>query len=37
MKSPWFDLLLVALSAVVATLLAVWAWDAFKAWRINRE
>jgi hypothetical protein len=37
MKSHWMDLLLVALSAVVGTLLAIWAWDSFKAWRINRE
>ena len=37
MKSSWFELLLVVLATVVVTLVARWAWDEFKVWRINRQ
>ena len=37
MKSTWFEFLLVVLATVVLTLVARWAWDEFKTWRINRE
>jgi hypothetical protein len=36
MKFGWIELLLIVLATVVVTLVAVWAWEEFKAWRINR-
>ncbi len=37
MKFGWIEVLLIILSTVVLTLVAVWAWEEFKTWRINRE
>ncbi|HEX7631613.1 MAG TPA: hypothetical protein VF388_05740 [Lacunisphaera sp.] len=37
MKFGWFEILLIILATVVVTLVAVWAWEEFKVWRINRE
>lgn len=37
MKSTSFELMLVVLATVVVTLVARWAWDEFKVWRINRQ
>lgn len=37
MKFGWFEVLLIILATVVVTLVSVWAWEEFKAWRINRE
>ncbi len=37
MKFGWFEVLLIVLATVVVTLIGIWAWEEFKAWRINRE
>ena len=37
MKFGWFEMLLAVLATIVATVVGRWAWDTFKAWRINRE
>jgi cytoskeletal protein RodZ len=37
MKFGWIEMLLVMLATVVVTLVGVWAWEEFKAWRVNRE
>jgi hypothetical protein len=37
MKFGWIEALLLVLAGVVLTLIAIWAWDSLKAWRINRE
>jgi len=37
MKLTPFAILLLGLAGVVLTLLALWTWDEFRAWRINRE
>jgi cytoskeletal protein RodZ len=37
MKFGWIEIGLIVLATVVVTLVGVWAWDSFKAWRINRE
>jgi len=36
MRSGWIEFLLAGLAGVVLTLVGRWAWDEFKAWRINR-
>jgi hypothetical protein len=37
MKFGWIEMLLIVLATVVLTLVALWAWEEFKTWRINRE
>ena len=37
MKFGWIEVLLIVLATIVVTLVGVWAWEEFKAWRINRE
>lgn len=37
MKFGWIEVLLIVLATIVATLVGVWAWEEFKAWRVNRE
>jgi hypothetical protein len=37
MKFGWIEILLIVIATMVLTLVGVWAWEEFKAWRINRE
>ena len=37
MKFGWLEALLLVIATVVLTLVVVWAWEEFKAWRSNRE
>lgn len=36
MKFGMVEVLLIMLAAIVLTLVALWAWEEFKLWRINR-